>query len=181
MNCTKSRKVFLTGLRVVQTLAPAKRKWQIISSLLVVLFLGSNAQAGTRDWQAVKNLQPGARIIVKTQHRYPCIFVSATEDELFCDVPRHWRLGLPAGMTFSRREIREVRKLPNQAKDAWIGAGIGAGAGAIMAGAGSRTYPGPMRFLAGSPERAPARLLGQWFQSFSWCLMAAANLSTGHR
>jgi len=139
---------------------PAKPKWQIISSLLVVIFLGSNAQAGTRDWQAVKNLQPGARIIVKTQHRYPCIFVSATEDELFCDVPRHWRLGLPAGMTFSRREIREVRKLPNQAKDAWIGAGIGAGAGAIMAGAGSRTYPGVNAFFGGLAGAGPGALVG---------------------
>ncbi len=160
MNWTTSRKVFLTGCRVVQTLVPAKPKWQIISSLLVVIFLGSNAQAGTRDWQAVKNLQPGARIIVKTQHRYPCIFVSATEDELFCDVPRNWRLGLPAGMTFSRREIREVRKLPNQAKDAWIGAGIGAGAGAIMAGAGSRTYPGVNAFFGGLAGAGPGALVG---------------------
>jgi hypothetical protein len=160
MNWTKSRKIFLTGCRVVQTFVPVKHKWQIIFSLLVVLLIGSNAQARTGDWQAVKNLQPGARIMVKTQHRHPCIFVSATEDELFCDVPRHWRLGLPAGMTFSRPEIREVRKLPNQAKDAWIGAGIGAGAGAVIAGTGSRTYPGVNAFFGGLAGAGPGALVG---------------------
>ena len=75
MNWPKWRTVWLTGGRVVQAFVPAKRKWQIISLLVVVLLLGSNAQRRTGDWQAVKNLQPGARIMVKTQHRYPCIFL----------------------------------------------------------------------------------------------------------
>ena len=142
MNWTKSRKIFPTACMVLQALIPTKRKRQIISSLLVVLLLGPNAQAQTGDWRAVRNLQPGARIMVKTQHRYPCIFVSATEDELFCDVPQHRLTGLPPRMTFSRQEVREVRREPNQAKDAWIGAGIGAGAGAIVAGTNNRDYPG---------------------------------------
>jgi hypothetical protein len=176
MNWTKSRKIFLTGCRVVQTFVPVKHKWQIIFSLLVVLLLGSNAQARTGDWQAVKNLQPGARIIVKTQHRHPCIFVSATEDELFCDVPRHWRLGLPAGMTFSRPEIREVRKLPNQAKDAWIGAGIGAGAGAVIAGTGSRTYPGVNAFFGGLAGAGPGALVGAMVPIFQLAFHGGGKL-----
>jgi hypothetical protein len=176
MNWTKSRKIFLTGCRVVQTFVPVKHKWQIIFSLLVVLLIGSNAQARTGDWQAVKNLQPGARIMVKTQHRHPCIFVSATEDELLCDVPHHWRLGLPAGMTFSRREIREVRKLPNQAKDAWIGAGIGAGAGAVIAGTGSRTYPGVNAFFGGLAGAGPGALVGAMVPIFQLAFHGGGKL-----
>ena len=176
MNWTKSRKIFLTGRRVVRTFVPVKHKWQIIFSPLVVLLLGSNAQARTGDWRTVKNLQPGARIIVKTQHRHPCILVSATEDELFCDVPRHWRLGLPAGMTFSRREIREVRKLPNQAKDAWIGAGIGAGAGAVIAGTGSRTYPGVTAFFGGLAGAGPGALVGAMVPIFELAFHGGGKL-----
>ena len=160
MNWPKSRKVFLTGCTVVQALVRAMRKRQIISSLLVVLFLGSNAQAQTGDWRAVQNLRPGARIMVKTQHRYPCVFISATEDELFCDAPQHGRLGLPLGMTFSRREIREVRTEPNQAKDAWIGAGIGAVAGAVVAGTNSRTYPGFHAFVGAAGGAGAGALVG---------------------
>jgi hypothetical protein len=176
MNWTKSRKIFLTGCRVVQTFVPVKHKWQIIFSLLVVLLIGSNAQARTGDWQAVKNLQPGARIMVKTQHRHPCIFVSATEDELFCDVPRHWRIGLPAGMTFSRREIHEVRTMPNQAKDAWIGAGIGAGAGAVIAGTGSRTYPGVNAFFGGLAGAGPGALVGAMVPIFQLAFHGGGKL-----
>jgi len=176
MNWTKSRKIFLTGCRVVQTFVPVKHKWQIIFSLLVVLLLGSNAQARTGDWQTVKNLQPGARIIVKTQHRHPCILVSATEDELFCDVPQHWRLGLPAEMTFSRREIREVRTMPNQAKDAWIGAGIGAGAGAVIAGTGSRTYPGVNAFFGGLAGAGPGALVGAMVPIFQLAFHGGGKL-----
>ena len=160
MNWSKSRKVFLTGCRVIQTFVPAKRKWQITSSLLVVLLLGSTAQAQTGDWRAVQNLQPGARIMVKTQHRYPCIFVSATQDELVCDVPRHRLGGLPPTMAFSRQEIREVRRAPNQAKDAWIGAGIGAGAGAVAAGTNSRTSPGVHAFFGGLAGAGGGALVG---------------------
>jgi len=160
MNWTKSRKVFLTGCRVVQALVPAKRKRQIILSLLVVVLLGSNAQARTGDWRAVQDLQPGARIVVKTEHRYPCLFLSATEDELFCDVPQHWRLGLPPRMTFSRRKIREVRGEPNQAKDALIGAGIGAAAGAAAAGSNSRNYPGFHAFIGGLAGAGGGALVG---------------------
>jgi hypothetical protein len=166
MNWTKSRKVFLAGCRVVQPLVPAKCKRQIILSLLVVVLLGSNAQARTGDWRAVENLQPGAGIMVKTQYRYPCIFVSATDDELSCDFPQRWRLGLPLRRTFPRREIREVRKEPNQAKDAWIGAGIGAGAGAVAAAAGSRIYPGFHAFFGGLAGAGGGALVGAMIPVF---------------
>ena len=176
MNWTKARKVFQTGCRILQTFVPAKRKRQIISAVFVVLLFGSNAHARTGDWRAIQNLQPGARIMVKTQHRHPCIFVSATDDELFCDIPQHWRLGLPPGMTFSRREIREVRKLPNQAKDAWIGAGIGAGAGAIIAGAGSRTYPGVNAFFGGLAGAGPGALVGAMVPIFQLAFHGGGKL-----
>jgi hypothetical protein len=176
MNGTKSRKVFLTGCKVFQAFVPAKCKRKIISSLLVVLLIGPNALAQKAEWRAVENLRPGARILVKTQHRYRCIFVSATEDELSCDIPHYWRLGLPAGMTFSRREIREVRKLPNQAKDAWIGAGIGAGAGAVIAGTGSRTYPGVNAFFGGLAGAGPGALVGAMVPIFQLAFHGGGKL-----
>ena len=159
MNRSKSRKVFPTACKVVQTLFSVKHKRQMISALLAVLLLASNAQAQTGDWQAVKNLRPGTRISVKTQHRYPCFFASATEDELVCNGPDRL-LRLPPRMTFSRGEIREIRMGPNQAKDAWIGAGIGTGAGAIAAGTGSRDYPGFHAFIGGLAGAGVGALVG---------------------
>jgi hypothetical protein len=161
MNWTKSRKVFLTGCRVVQALVPAKRKRQIISSLLVALFFGFTAQAQTGDWQAVQNLKPGSYILVKAQHRYRCSLESATDDELICEghLSRSLRLSI---LRIPRSEIHEVRKLPhpNQAKDAWIGAGIGAGAGAVVAGTNSRDYPGVHAFFGGLAGAAGGALVG---------------------
>ena len=48
-----------------------------------------------------------------------------------------------------RSEILEVRRLPqpNQAKDAWMGAAIGAGAGATVAASTSRAAPGANAFF----------------------------------
>jgi hypothetical protein len=148
MNLSKSRKVFPTGCRVVQALVPAKCKRQIISSIVVVLFFEFTAQAQTGDWQAVQNLKPGSRILVKAQHRYLCSMEGATDDELVCEghQPRSLRLST---LTIPRSEIQEVRMLPqpNQAKDAWIGAAIGAGAGATAAASNSRTSRGANAFF----------------------------------
>jgi hypothetical protein len=160
MKWSKSRKFFRTLRSVRMTLAPMRRVPRVIGALLAALLVLPNAQAQMRDWQAVRNLRPGTRIMVKVEHRYPCSFLSATEDEVSCEVPQHWRLGLPAQMTFSRAEIREIRKEPNQAKDAWIGAGIGAGAGAVAAASTSRSFPGFHGFVGGLAGAGAGALVG---------------------
>ncbi len=164
MNWNKSRKVLLTGCRVVQARIPAKRRRQSLSSMLaalVVLFLGPNAQAKkkTGDWQVVENLKPGTHVIVKAQHKYACTVEGATDDELVCEVhlPRSFRT---ITVTIPRAEIREVRTLPNQARDMWIGAGIGGAAGAIAAGTTSRDYPGFHAFIGGLAGAGGGALVG---------------------
>ena len=124
----------------------SNKQLRIISSMLVVLLFGSNAQAQTGDWQAVENLKLGTRVIVKAQHRYACSVEGTTEEQLVCEVhqPRSFRT---TTLTIPRAEIREVRTLPNQSKDAWIGAGIGAGAGAVTAASTSRTSRGANAFF----------------------------------
>jgi hypothetical protein len=124
----------------------ASGKLRIISSMLVLLMLGSSLQAQTGDWRAVQNLKLGSRIIVKAQRRYLCSIDGATDDQLVCEVQKRRSLGHTT-LTIPRAEVSEVRTLPNQAKDAWIGAGIGAGAGAIAAGSGSRTSRGANAFF----------------------------------
>jgi len=148
MNVSKLRKVLLTGCRVIQALVPAKRKRQIISSLLVVLTLGSSVQAQNGDWQAVENLKPGTRILVKARHRYLCSMEGAADDELVCEGRQHRSLRLST-LKIPRSEIHEVRMLPklNQTKDAWIGAAIGAGASATAAANNSETARGVNAFF----------------------------------
>jgi len=142
MNWSKSHKVFPTLCAVVQALIPAKRKRQIPSSMVVALFFGFTAQAQTADWQAVQNLKPGSYILVKAQHRYRCSVELIFERHL----PRSLRMST---LRILRSEILEVRRLPqpNQAKDAWIEAGIGAGAGATVAARTSKTSPGANAFF----------------------------------
>jgi len=153
MNWSKSRKVLLTGCRVIRTFVLAKRRRQIISSMLALLLLESNAQAQTQtqtqsqtqtqtqagDWQAVVNLKPGTRISLKAQHHILCVFQAATDDELVCKPKRFLWLG-PRESRFDRQSIREVRLERNQTKDMLIGTGIGTGAGAI---AGATTGKAP--------------------------------------
>jgi hypothetical protein len=146
MPWSNARQVFLTARMVVMAVVPVNLKRRIISSMVGVLFLGSSAHAQTGAWQAVENLRPGTHISVKTQHNYPCLFASASEEELVCYRPRNRLLRLPATITIPRGEIREVRMEPNQAKEAWIEAAIGAGAGAAAAASNSRTSPGANAF-----------------------------------
>lgn len=169
MNENKSRKVLLTGCKVIQAVVPAKRRRHILC-VMCVLLLGSNSlaqsqtqtqtQTVTGDWVAVRNLMPGTRISVKAQHRYRCSIEEVTDDELVCrrNAPRWSRVTL----VIPRSEIREVRirRLPNQAKDAWIGAGIGAGAGAIAGGTTSRNYPGFHAFVGGAGGAMGGALVG---------------------
>jgi hypothetical protein len=150
MNWSKSCGVFPTTCKVVQTLFPANCTRQIISSLLVVLLFGSSVQAQRGDWQVVRNLPSGSRILVKTKHRYICSFDLATEDQLVCAEQSHSSLGTLTLM-ISRAEVSEVRKLPgedDQARDAWIGAGIG---GATLGVVGAST---------GSTSRGASALFG---------------------
>src|SRR5260370_36663243 len=117
--------------------------------MVVALLFATSAQAQTADWQAVQNVKRGTYILVKAQHRYRCSVERATDDELICEghLPRSLRVST---LRIPRSEIHEVRRLPqpNQAKDAWIGAAIGAGAGATAAASTSRTSPGANAFFA---------------------------------
>lgn len=144
------------------TLVPIISRGKISSLLLVLLMFESSGWAQTGgDWQAVQRLQPGVRLLVKAQHRYLCYLESATEDELICRVHarRPFRM---VSVSIPRSEIQEVRKLPNpnQAKDAWIGAGIGAGAGAISAGTRSKSAPGANAFFGGLAGAGLGALVG---------------------
>ncbi len=158
----------LYGFHGTAVLRPRKRvgmvsakKLQFISLMVVALLFGSNAQAQSGDWQAVQNLKPGSYILVKAQHRYRCSVEAATNEGLICQghLPRSLRVST---LIISRSEIRELRMLPhpNQAKDALIGAGIGAGAAALVAGTGSRSYAGVNAFFGGLNGAAGGALVG---------------------
>src|SRR5256885_10043809 len=60
----------------------------------------------------------------------------------------------------SRAEIREVRTLPNQTRDMWIGAGVGAAGGAVTAGLTAKSYPGVSAFFGGLAGALPGALVG---------------------
>ena len=169
MITSEIRKVLLTGWRNVQALIAAKRRRQMLCWMLVVLLLGPSAQAkrNTGDWQVVENLEPGKHVIVKAQRKYVRIFEGRTEEELTCWV--HQRRFLhPISIAIPRAEVREVRALPNQAKDAWIGAGIGAGAGAIAAGVNSKAYSGVNAFFGGLAGAGGGALVGAIFPIFDY-------------
>lgn len=159
MNWSKSCRVFPTVCKIIDALIPAKRKRQAISSILVGLLFSSNAHAQTGDWRAVQDLNPGSHILVKAQRRYLCSVEGATDDELICEVGQRRTLRTST-IRIPRSDIREIRVLPNQAKDAWIGAGIGAGAGAIAAGTGNRTDKGFYAFFGGLAGAGIGALVG---------------------
>ena len=163
MHGSELRKILLTDCKVVPTGTTVRSRRKIIVLLLVALLLGQSAQAQLHsppgDWQAVKNLLPGTHISVKTQQRYRCSLESVTDDELVCGTRTPFKV---LTLTIRRSEIHEVRisPRPNQAKDAWIGAGRGAGAGAITAGTNSRDYPGFHAFVGGAGGAAGGALVG---------------------
>ena len=161
MNWSKLSKIFPTGWRVIRARIPAKRWRQISFAMLVALLLGPNAQArkNAGDWRVVESLEPGTHVIIKARHKYSCAVEGATEEALTCWVhlPRSFRT---ISIQIPRAEIREVRALPNQAKDALIGAGIGGAAGAIAGGTTSRTYPGVNAFFGGLAGAAGGAFVG---------------------
>src|SRR5689334_10963895 len=136
MNRSDLRQIFRTICKVVQAANLKKCSRQISSSMLAMLLLGGNTQAQSQarvqvqspgqagDWRAVQNLTPGTEISVKTQRRYRCVVEKVTEDELVCEA--HGRWFRVSTLVIRRSEINEVRvrPRPNQAKDAWIGAGM---------------------------------------------------------
>lgn len=120
---------------------------KLISGMLAALLFASNAQAQVGDWQVVQKLKPETLISVKAGERYSCSFQKATLDALTCRPVLHRLTKQPATLTIPRREVRQVRLEPNQAKHGWIGAGIGAGVGAAV-GASRSTGPRRGRWIA---------------------------------
>ena len=143
MNWGKSRRDFLTACMVTLALIPS-------------------AEAQTGNWRAVENLPPGRQISVKAQRRYFCVLESTNDSELVCEVhlrrtPRTSTITIPQAEV---REVREARTLPNQRKSALIGAGIGAGGGAIVAGVNSTTSRGANAFFGGLAGAGFGALVG---------------------
>lgn len=119
------------------------RHTKVIFFLSAVLLLASAAPAQTGDWQAVKNLPPGTRISVRSNHlfvRNTCFFLSATDDQLVCERALHSRRRMiippiPPEAVYQRSRVREVRLEHGEDANMLAGAGIGAGVGAAL-GAG---------------------------------------------
>jgi hypothetical protein len=111
-----------------------------IPFLVAPLLLAASALAQTSGWQAVKNLQPGTRISIRTDHlfiRNTCFFLSATDDQLVCERAVHSRRRMiippiPPEAVYERRRVREVRLERSEAANTMAGAGIGAGIGAAL-------------------------------------------------
>lgn len=126
-------------------------KLAVLSSLLVLLLCAPGVRAQKNDWRKVEQLEPGSWLHVKAQRKYFCVLEGVAHDELICEV--HLRRSFAtATIAIPRSEVREVRKLPNpddQHRDGWIGAGIGATAGAILAGTGARAYRGANAAVGG--------------------------------
>jgi hypothetical protein len=131
-----------------------------IPFLLAPLLLASIAVAQTGDWQAVKNLQPGTRISVRSGRpfiRNTCFFLSATDDQLVCERAVHARRRMiippiPPEAVYERSKVREVRLEHSEATNTVAGAGIGAGIGAALgasANNGTLTRGGSTLLLGG--------------------------------
>ncbi|HEX9112296.1 MAG TPA: hypothetical protein VF845_12520 [Terriglobales bacterium] len=111
-----------------------------IPFLLAPLLLAASALAQTGDWQAVKDLQPGTRISVRSDHLFihnTCFFLSATDDQLVCERAVHSRRRmlippLPPEAIYERSRVREVRLEHSEGANTMAGAGIGAGIGAAL-------------------------------------------------
>lgn len=134
---------------------PPKRvippKLAIISSILVLLLLPHSVRAQQSDWHKVEMLEPGSWLHVKAQQKYFCVLEGVAHDALVCEVHQR-RSFATTTISIPRAEVREVRKVPNldnQRRDGWIGAGVGASAGAIAAGSTARIYPGANAFVGG--------------------------------
>ena len=116
------------------------RYTKAIFFLSAAVLFASAAQAQTGDWQAVKNLQPGTKISVRSDHsfiRNACFFLSATDEQLVCERAVHARRRMiippiPSEAIYERNRVREVRLEHSEAANTMAGAGIGAGIGAAL-------------------------------------------------
>ena len=137
------------------------RYQQIVSLIVAVLIFAASAEAQTGDWQAVRNLPPGAYITVKTQYQFGCHFRSASEEELICGHAGQGSMGRDStAMRIDRQSVREVRfehlSHGNPAIGALIGGALGAVSGAHD-GTGTRDHVGGAIFIGGF-----GALMGAW-------------------
>ncbi len=103
---------------------------------LLLAFASCSASAQAGRWDAVMNLNPGTAVSVVRGHRYHCVMMSATEEQLVCE-PFGPHLFLRDAFVFNRTEIREVR-FEHPVGSAFVGAVIGTAVGvALGAGGGS--------------------------------------------
>jgi hypothetical protein len=104
--------------------------------LSAALLLASASLAQTGDWQAVKNLQPGTKISVRSASLFHnlCIFERATDEQLVCEHILHGPRGafIPSEHVYERKRIREVRLEHSDAANMATGAAIGGGIGATV-------------------------------------------------
>jgi hypothetical protein len=111
------------------------------SALTTTAFCSAKNPVG--DWQAVRfDIPQGWQITVVTSFTFPCIFESATEDELICGpLQRPQRTSASHETHIRRDRVREIRVERRDGANMLAGAtgagGLGAGLGAIAA-AGSR-------------------------------------------
>jgi uncharacterized protein YcfJ len=112
--------------------------------MTLVLTTSALARSNVGDWQTVQQDIPrGWQITVETSFAFPCIFEQATNDELLCRQLGHAQPkseGVEIRVPRERiREIRvERREGANMLGGGLVGAALGSGFGAILAGAGSR-------------------------------------------
>jgi hypothetical protein len=129
------------------------RYQQIVSLILAVLIFAASAEAQTGDWQAVRNLPPGAFVTVKTQYRFDCYFRGASEEELTCGHPGPGSIGRgSSAMRIDRKSVREVRLEHMSHGNPVIGALIGGGLGAVGGardGTGTRDHAAGAVFIGG--------------------------------
>jgi hypothetical protein len=127
-----------------------------ISLVFALFLLTPIASAQTRDWQAVKSLQPATKISVHSASPFHnlCIFERATDEQLVCEHIMHGPRGLiaPSEYVYERKRIREVRlehgDATNMAPGVAIGGGVGVAIGASR-GSGSLTREGGAFLIGG--------------------------------
>jgi hypothetical protein len=95
------------------------------------------AFAQTGNWQAVKQLEPGTKISLQSDHLWlhsTCYFQRATDDQLFCEriLRGVSRVLIPPDAVYERKKIREVRLEHSDRSNAATGAVIGGGIGATL-------------------------------------------------
>src|SRR5581483_10182197 len=114
------------------------RRPSLLVATVVVLLSGAMAQS-SGDWDAVRMLPRETPISVKASRNVKCEFRDATEEQLFCDNPYSGRV-----LTFSRGDIRQIRRELTTETRGHLGAAVGAAIGAVV-GAAMRPQPGQDR------------------------------------